>query len=150
MVSEVETRSHRYLDLAKSYGQAAGQIASMADLSGARAPFFMLVSHAVELSLKAAIAAGGADEERLLDLGHDLQMCMRLADPRGLVGNSDDANVAAIVDALGRPHMAQAFRYPSYLSWTLPKPSDALEALVWLLTWTEQVVTLGMSPQRPN
>jgi hypothetical protein len=140
MVSEVETRSHRYLDLAKSYGQAAGQVASMVNLQGARSPFFMLVSHAVELSLKAVIAADGADDERLLDLGHDLQVCMRLACARGLVSNSDDPNLAAIVDALGPLHTAQSFRYPSYLSGSLPKPSEALEALVWLLRRTEGVV----------
>jgi hypothetical protein len=87
MVSEVHTRSHRCLNLAQSYGQAAGHIASVVDLPGARSPYFMLVSHAVELSLKAVIAAGGADDERLLVLGHDLQLCMRLACMRGLVSD---------------------------------------------------------------
>ncbi|HEY1926407.1 MAG TPA: hypothetical protein VGG92_02990, partial [Caulobacteraceae bacterium] len=140
MVSGVETRSHCYLDLAKSYGQAASQIASTVDLQGTRSPFFMLVSHAVELSLKAVIAAGGTDDERLLNLGHDLQLCMRFACARGLAGDSGDPNVVAILGALGPPHMAQAFRYPSYLSWSLPNPTDALDALARLLARTEGVV----------
>jgi hypothetical protein len=147
MVSEVHTRSHRYLNLAQSYGQAAGHIASMVDLPGARSPYFMLVSHAVELSLKAVIAAGGADDERLLVLGHDLQLCMRLARMRGLVSDVADSSVADIIGGLGPPHLAQAFRYPGYLAWSLPNPSAALEALVWLLARTEGVVNPIRHPE---
>ncbi|HEX3365370.1 hypothetical protein [Phenylobacterium sp.] len=116
----------------------------MAELQEARSPYFMLVSHAAELSLKALIAAGGADDERLLVLGHDLQLCLRLARKQGLAGDLANPKVAAIVDALGPPHMAQAFRYPSYLSWSLPQPSEALEVLVWLLTRAQRVVNSGM------
>jgi len=136
-------RSRRYLQLAQSYGRAADQIASMAELQEARSPFFMLVSHATELSLKALIAAGGADDERLLDLGHDLQLCMRLARTQGLAEDLTNPRMAEVVEALGPPHMAQAFRYPSYLSWSLPQPSEALETLVWLLTRTQRVVNSG-------
>jgi hypothetical protein len=141
---QARERSRRYLRLAQSYGRAAGQIASMAELQEARSPYFMLVSHAAELSLKALIAAGGADDERLLVLGHDLQLCLRLARKQGLAGDLANPKVAAIVDALGPPHMAQAFRYPSYLSWSLPQPSEALEVLVWLLTRAQRVVNSGM------
>jgi hypothetical protein len=137
---QARERSRRYLQLAQSYGWAAGQCASIAELQEARSPFFMLVSHAAELSLKALIAAGGADDERLLDLGHDLRLCLRLARRQGLPGDLGNPKMAAIVDALGPPHMAQAFRYPSYLSWSLPQPIEALEMLVWLLTWTQRVV----------
>jgi hypothetical protein len=140
-LQQARERSRRYLQLAQSYGRAAGHIASMAELQEAHSPFFMLVSHAAELSLKALIAAGGADDERLLVLGHDLQLCMRLARRQGLAGDLANPNMAAIVDALGPPHMAQAFRYPGYLSWSLPQPSEALETLAWLLTRTQCVVT---------
>lgn len=145
-VQQARERSRRYLQLAQSYGLAAGEIASMAELQEARSPFFMLVSHAAELSLKALIAAGGADDERLLDLGHDLQLCMRLARTPGLAGDLGDPRMAAIVGALGPPHMAQAFRYPSYLSWSPPKPSEALEALAWLLARTEASCGRGRTP----
>jgi hypothetical protein len=141
---QARERSRRYLQLAQSYGRAAGKIASMVELQEARSPFFMLVSHATELSLKALIAAGGADDERLLDLGHDLQLCMRLARRQGLAGDLANPKMAAIVDALGPPHTTQSFRYPSYLSWSLPQPGEALEALVWLLTRTQRVVNSGM------
>jgi hypothetical protein len=146
-VQQARERSRRYLQLAQSYGRAAGQIASMAELQEARSPFFMLVSHAAELSLKALIAAGGADDERLLVLGHDLQLCMRLARKQGLAGDLADPKMAAIVDALGPPHMAQAFRYPCYLSWSLPKPVETLEALEWLLTRTQRVVSSAVQPE---
>jgi hypothetical protein len=48
----------------------------------------------------------------------------------------------------GPPHMAQAFRYPSYISWPLPQPNEALETLVWLLTQTERVVNPAVSASR--
>jgi hypothetical protein len=137
---QARERSRRYLQLAQSYGHTAVRVAAMTDPQELGSPFFMLVSHALELSLKAMIAAGEADDERLLNLGHDLHLCMRLARARRLAEDLGDPKMAAIVGALGPPHMAQAFRYPSYLTWSLPKPSEALEALVWLLARTEGVV----------
>jgi transcriptional regulator with XRE-family HTH domain len=134
------TRSRRYLALAQSYARAAAQIVFAWERPATRSPFFMLVSHGVELSLKAVLASGGADDERLLGLGHDLSFCLRLARQQGLSGEAGDLEIEAMVCALGPPHMGQAFRYPDHLSWPSPNPTLALEALQQLLSRTEAIV----------
>jgi hypothetical protein len=133
-------RSHRYLDRARSYGRAAATLASTGMVKEARLPFFMLVAHAAELALKAVIAGGGFDDERLITLGHDLTLCMRLANDQGLDLEQSGAEIEAVVGALAMPHLAQTLRYPAYLSWPLPDPRQALEALTSLLSRVEDFV----------
>ena len=139
MSPDASTRSRRYLDLAQSYARAAAQIACLWDQPAPRSPFFMLVSQGAELSLKAVIACGGADDERLFNLGHDLSYCLRLARGQGLSG-AGDVEIEAMVSALGPPHMGQAFRYPHNLSWPQPNANLALEALQQLLSRTQAIV----------
>lgn len=133
-------RSHRYLDRARSYGRAAATLASTGAVDDARPPFFMLVAHAVELALKAVIAGGNVDDERLIIIGHDLTLCLRLAGDQGLDLEPSGGEIEAIVGALAMPHLAQALRYPAYLSWPLPDPRRALEALTKLLAHVAALV----------
>ena len=95
-------------------------------------PFFALLGQAAELALKAVVARGGCDDERLLILGHDLVRCWQLAQAQ-----ADFTKVAAsiepLIELLAGPHQAQAFRYPTLLSWPLPEPREALWGVGQLL-----------------
>lgn len=127
-------RGRRYLDRARAYGRAAGALASVGMVEDARPPFFMLIAHAMELGLKAVIAGGAVDDERLIIIGHDLPLCLRLASDGGLDLEPSGAEIEAVLEALAMPHLAQTLRYPAYLSWPLPDPQTALDALDGLLS----------------
>lgn len=133
-------RSRRYLDRAQSYGRAATTLALLGIPEEVHQPFFMLVSHAVELALKAVIAGGDADDERLIILGHDLTLCLRVAGEHGLRLYPRDGEVEAVVEALAMPHLAQVLRYPAHLAWPLPDPEQALHALERLLSRVEDLL----------
>jgi hypothetical protein len=126
-------RSRRYLALANAYERAASALASSPEFERLRLPFFAALGQALELALKAAIARGGCDDERLLLLGHDLLWCWDLARADPDIARGPAADIARIVDRLAAPHQAQAFRYPTLLSWPLPDPHDALAAVQALL-----------------
>jgi hypothetical protein len=138
-------RGHRYLDRARSYGRAAAALASAGMVEDARPPFFMLIAHAMELGLKAVIAGGAVDDERLILIGHDLPLCLRLAGDRGLDLEPAGGEIEAVLDALAMPHVAQTLRYPAHLSWPLPEPQSALDALDGLLARVADVLE---GPQR--
>lgn len=139
-------RSRRYLDRAQSYGRAATTLALLGIPEEGHQPFFMLVSHAVELALKAVIAGGDADDERLIILGHDLTLCLRVAGEQGLDLDTCGREVEAVVGALAMPHLAQVLRYPAHLDWPLPDPAQALEALESLLSCIEDLLGCPDAP----
>jgi hypothetical protein len=130
----------RYLDRARAYGRAASALASVGIAAEVRPPFFMLIAHAMELGLKAVIAGGAVDDERLIIIGHDLPLCLRLAGDRGLDLDPASTEIEAVLEALAMPHLAQSLRYPAYLSWPLPDPYDALDALEGLLAGVARLV----------
>lgn len=133
-------RGRRYLDRARAYGRAAAALASAGIVEDAHPPFFMLIAHAMELGLKAVIAAGAVDDDRLIIVGHDLPLCLRLAGDRGLALEPAGGQIEAVLDALAMPHLAQTLRYPAHLSWPLPEPQSALDALEGLLARVADVL----------
>ena len=84
--------------------------------------------------VKAVIAGGAVDDERLIIIGHDLPLCLRLASDGGLDLEPSGAEIETVLEALAMPHLAQTLRYPAYLSWPLPDPQNALDALDLLLS----------------
>jgi hypothetical protein len=133
------SRPRRYLDLAQSYADVARLLAAAGDTPRPSPPLLMLVAHAMELALKAVIAGGRYDDERLILLGHDLPLCLRVATREGL-NLERGGHVEAMVAALAMPHLAQALRYPAHMSWPLPDPNDALDALATLLSRVGELV----------
>ncbi|WP_421937619.1 hypothetical protein [Phenylobacterium sp.] len=140
-------RGRRHLDRARAYGRAASALASAGIVEDARPPFFMLIAHAMELGLKAVIAGGAVDDDRLIIIGHDLPLCLRLAGDRGLDLEPAGGQIEAVLDALAMPHLAQTLRYPAHLSWPLPEPQSALDALDGLLARVADVLD---GPHRPT
>ncbi|WP_165185091.1 hypothetical protein [Caulobacter soli] len=103
--------SGRYGAMAQSYTEAARRlIHAPGDFGEIRAPGLHLIAHAFELSLKAVLAHGGWDAERLIMGGHNLDSCYHRAVAMGLPERSE---MAELIEELHGPHYAQSFRYPS-------------------------------------
>lgn len=128
MTSSALTRSVRYLNLGASYVEAAQGLLGLPNFERVRTPFYGLLGHGLELGLKGVIARGGCDDEELMWLGHDLDWAWRLAHEQDSVRTIEADVVGAVIGRLSRPHHAQAFRYPQYLSWRLPDPGAATTA----------------------
>lgn len=128
MTSSAHVRSVRYLDFGTSYVEAARGLLRLPNFERVRTPFYGLLGHGLELGLKGVIARGGCDDERLMWLGHDLAWAWHLAQGQDSVGSTEAERVGAVIGGLSRPHQAQAFRYPAYLSWRLPDPGAAMSA----------------------
>ena len=90
--------------------------------------------------MKAVIAGGAVDDERLIIIGHDLPLCLRLANDGGLDLEPSGAEIKTVLEALAMPHLAQTLRYPAHLSWPLPQPQTALDALDGLLARVADVL----------
>lgn len=135
------SRSRRFLDQARAYADAAAALGLGGVAPPVTAPYFMLVAHSAELALKAVIAAGDADDQQLILLGHDLPLCLRCAIDGGLDVGPAGGLIAAVIGDLAMPHLAQALRYPAYLAWPLPEPGGALRALTALLAQVEAALT---------
>jgi hypothetical protein len=61
---------------AKAYVQAAEVLIS-SSTPNINQPLYFLLSHALELTLKAYLLARGADEADLIKIGHNLKRCSR-------------------------------------------------------------------------
>lgn len=122
-------RAQDYLRMSKDYETAASELLKRGAYEGRPLPFFMLIAHALELSLKAVLSAAGTDEERLIGIGHDLEGCFRMVRRTGLYPTGASSGVVNLVEALAMPHAFQAFRYPQPFGWTLPEPREAIGAL---------------------
>jgi len=128
MTSSANIRSVRYLNLGTSYVEAAKGLLGLPHFERVRTPFYGLLGHGLELGLKGVIARGGCDDEGLMWLGHDLAWAWHLAQRQDGVRTIEADRVGAVIGRLSRPHHAQAFRYPQYLSWRLPDPGAAMTA----------------------
>lgn len=128
MTPSAHRRSVRYLGLGASYVAAARGLLGRPDFERLRTPFYGLLGHGLELGLKGVIARDGTDDEKLMWLGHDLEWAWRLAQGRDRLRTIEAGRVGAVIGRLSRPHHAQAFRYPQYLSWRLPDPGAAIMA----------------------
>jgi hypothetical protein len=129
---DAPSRPRRYLDLAEAYAQVARALLAAGDSKAPAEPLYMLLAHGMELALKAIVARGRCNNEGLILLGHDLPLCLRAAKRAGLELLCESA-VEPMIEALAMPHLAQALRYPAYLSWPLPDPHVAVGALEDLL-----------------
>lgn len=124
----VQARSARYLGFGVAYVEADRGLLGLASFEQVRTPFYGLLGHGLELGLKGVIARGGCDDERLIWLGHDLAWAWNLAKAQGVDGENTADVVGEVICRLSRPRYAQAFRYPTLLSWRPPDPWDAVEA----------------------
>lgn len=124
------TEAARYLALANTYWTSAQRLRE--DLEqGDQSPFYLLASHSIELSLKAVLLSQGYGIERVMMIGHNLDVCLRAAVRRGLAEPS--TRLTRTLDMLGVAHGAQAFRYPHYMSWSLPDPDETMGAATRIL-----------------
>lgn len=128
MTSPANIRSARYVDLGASYVEAAKGLLRLPNFERVRTPFYGLLGHGLELGLKGVIARGGCDDDELMWLGHDLAWAWHRAQEQDGVRAVEAERVGAVIGGLSRPHQAQAFRYPVYLSWRLPDPGAAVSA----------------------
>jgi hypothetical protein len=74
-------------------------------------PTYFLLGHALELTIKAYLAAHGLKTRELKKVGHDLQRAFENAVSLGLKIENQDA-VTAMVRAISEFHNAHVFRYP--------------------------------------
>jgi hypothetical protein len=73
-------------------------------------PAYFLMSHALELMLKAYILARGVSYDQVVSLGHNLQKALDKAEALGLRVEGDHTRV--LIDRLSEFHDAFIFRYP--------------------------------------
>jgi hypothetical protein len=100
--------SVQFWNEAKAYLLAAE---TLIEKSQARAtPTYFLLSHALELTLKAYLAAHGVGAKELKDIGHNIKNAYKKAVSLGL--QVDIENVETLVDLMSDFHMNFVFRYP--------------------------------------
>jgi hypothetical protein len=140
-----DSRARRHLDFALTYTEVARALVATGTTGQHVEPLYMLMAHAMELALKAVVARRRCDNERLILLGHDLRLCLDAATREGLELAPDDP-ILDVIDALAMPHLAQALRYPAYMSWPLPNPQTVLDALDDLLPRVRDRVVASPRP----
>jgi hypothetical protein len=119
-------RGQHYLMLAEEYAEAACRLCNaVGDRQAICLPFFHIVAHAAELSLKAVLSIQGRDEEELMMIGHSLDGCRRHARLDAL----NNPATIFLMEALDQPHGWQAFRYPQHGGWSLPTFDEAVRSL---------------------
>jgi len=124
-------RAGAYLALARDYAEAAGVVVGKrADLRS----YCHLIAHALELTLKAQILRGEADEAWLMSsVGHNLERAMRTV-VHSRASSPIPREIARLIEALDAPHSRQELRYPSLLASPVPAAAAAAHAaLVGLL-----------------
>ena len=105
-------RGGRYLALSREYTAAALALATSREHDNVGRAFWAIASHALELSLKAFSRARGSSEEYLMMINHDLERNLSSCLAQGMV--PEDRERLVLIDALGRHHAAQTFRYPGW------------------------------------
>jgi hypothetical protein len=127
--------SLRFLNEGKAYIVAAETLIRESQVE---LPTYFLLSHALELTLKAYLVARGVEEKELRCIRHDLQRAYRRAVALGL--RTDNQHVPALVQAISEFHEKHVFRYPvinnadeSVVIRTLVKAEDVLEIVsaIW-------------------
>lgn len=140
MTLATRARALQHLKMAQADANVAAGACRVGIVGEGRLPIFMLIAHALELSLKAIASVGGRNEERLMMIGHNMRLCHDLARQGGLYQGDGGADVEALVEALAEPHAFQAFRYPQPLHWALPEPLEAMAVLGRHLIVTAQLL----------
>lgn len=150
MPPEPPSRADRHLVLAGAYAEAARRVLATEIAGAERLAYFAIVSHGMELALKALLIAEGCDDEYLMLIGHDLDFCRR-AMRRGHfdVSTVIGAESAATLGALSYPHQLQCFRYPQSVPDELPDPFAALDCLDRLLTAVARHLSAGLPTASP-
>src|SRR5262249_57582345 len=90
-------------------------------------PIYQLLCHAIELTLKAYLAASGVPITTLANhIGHDLELAFRCAQKHGFMPS--DAGFWEVVQSLAPYHLDHSFRYGKpHGSVTHPEPSKAAD-----------------------
>jgi hypothetical protein len=94
---------------AKAYVQAAETLIN-SSTQNINQPVYFMLSHALELTLKAYLLARGADEADLIKIGHNLKDAHEEAAKRGLKVKGE--HTVALIERLSEFHNAFIFRYP--------------------------------------
>jgi hypothetical protein len=81
-------------------------------------PHYILVMHAIELSLKAFLMKNGVDEKKLKSIGHDLNALYKVAVELGLSLN--DPNAYALIAWINEWHQPVKIRYEFTVERELP------------------------------
>jgi hypothetical protein len=101
-------------------------------------PTYFLLSHALELTIKAYLVAHGVEAQELIDIGHDVQQAYDKAVALGF--QIENQHAPALVRAISKFHKAFVFRYPVInkdgdlvVIRTLVKAEDVLEIVtaIW-------------------
>jgi hypothetical protein len=116
--------AHNYLDDAEAYLVAARQLD---DHPGHFSPKYFLLSHAVELALKAYVLAKGDAERETRKIRHDLDAALSRAVALGLTSSTELQNVVRLV---APPHRDYSFRYGNSSQTHILRRADNFEATV--------------------
>jgi hypothetical protein len=121
----------RILRDAEDYVESARQLATLHDgiVHKWVGPIYHLLCHAIELTLKAYLAASGVRITTLANrIGHDLELAFRRAQKRGFAPS--DTRFWEIVQWLAPYHLDHSFRYcKSHGSVSLPEPSQVADII---------------------
>jgi hypothetical protein len=118
------TLAHQYLGDAVSYLSAAKLLD---EHEGHFSPKYFLLSHAIELALKAYILATGGTEKQTKKIRHDLNLAWQKAVANGLRSNNSD--LPKIIERIAPAHLDYSFRYNRSWSFILPQ-AEVFEAAV--------------------
>ena len=121
----------RFLRDAEDYVESARQLAALQGGLVRKwvSPIYQLLCHAIELTLKAYLAASGVPITTLANhIGHDLELAFRCAQKHGFTPS--DAGFWEVVQSLAPYHLDHSFRYGKrHGSVTHPEPSKAAEII---------------------
>lgn len=95
---------------------------------------YYLLTHSLELLLKAHLASHGLEKKELKKLGHQLSKIFARCKDEGL---PEVCDLDLLVDHLGEMNQNDDFRYPSGYSLTLPRADEAQRVLRDLVSTIE-------------
>jgi hypothetical protein len=123
---------------ARSYWKAAKALNEAGNKAGISPTYFVLC-HAIEVTLKAYLAAQGSGERELRDLGHHLLLVYACARKKGF--KPSDHRTSEIVRWLSPFHEDLLFRYRKHLrSVALPDPGAVADVVSILVRQIEPIV----------
>jgi hypothetical protein len=102
--------SHQFLIDARAYLVAADILIRDEASRDVHQPIYFLMSHALELMLKAYILARGVSYDEVVSLGHNIQKAHARAETLGLRVEGDQTRI--LIEKLSEFHDAFIFRYP--------------------------------------
>ena len=121
----------RFLRDVEDYVESARQLAALHGGIVHKWPWptYHLLCHAIELTLKAHLAASGVPIKTLANhIGHDLELAFRCAQKHGF--GPSDAGFSEVVQWLAPYHRDHSFRYSKAdRSVSLPEPSQVADII---------------------